>query len=63
MHTLQATRSIRKVALWFAQATLENTEIYLGADPTEKIEVLGMRLGKFKGSGAKLQRLHIEALR
>ena len=35
MHMLQATRDIRKVALWLGHATLQSTEIYLRADPTE----------------------------
>jgi hypothetical protein len=38
---LQATRDIRKVALWLGHATLQSTEIYLRADPTEKLEMLG----------------------
>lgn len=38
---LQATRDIRKVALWLAHATLQSTEIYLRADPPEKLEMLG----------------------
>nr|WP_237713984.1 tyrosine-type recombinase/integrase [Novosphingobium sp. Rr 2-17] len=36
MHMLQATRDIRKVALWLGHATLQSTEIYLRADPAEK---------------------------
>jgi site-specific recombinase XerD len=41
MHMLQATRDIRKVALWLGHATLQSTEIYLRADPAEKLEMLG----------------------
>ncbi|WP_411976605.1 hypothetical protein [Sulfitobacter faviae] len=37
---LQATRDIRNVALWLGHATLQSTEIYLPANPTEKIEML-----------------------
>lgn len=40
MHTLQATRDVRKVSLWLGHATLQSTEIYLRADPTEKLEAL-----------------------
>jgi integrase/recombinase XerD len=40
MHTLQATRDIRKVSLWLGHANLQSTEIYLRADPTEKLEAL-----------------------
>lgn len=54
MHTLKATRDIRKVALWLGHASLESTEIYLRADPTEKLEALatmaplGLQRGKFQ---------------
>jgi site-specific recombinase XerD len=40
MHTLQATRDVRKVSLWLGHASLQSTEVYLRADPTEKIEAL-----------------------
>lgn len=40
MHTLQATGDIRKVALWLGHASLQSTEVYLRADPTEKLEAL-----------------------
>jgi len=40
MHTLQATRDIRKVALWLGHTSLQSTEVYLRADPTEKLEAL-----------------------
>lgn len=40
MHTLQATRDVRKVSLWLGHASLQSTEIYLQADPTEKLEAL-----------------------
>jgi len=54
MHMLQATRDIRKVALWLGHATLQSTEIYLRADPAEKLEMLGalaplgVKPGKFR---------------
>ena len=54
MHMLQATRDIRKVSLWLGHANLRSTEIYLRADPTEKLETLmattppSLRRGRFK---------------
>src|SRR5262245_35469302 len=54
MNTLQATRDIRKVSLWLGHATLQSTEVYLRADPTEKLEALmamtppGLKKGRFK---------------
>ena len=40
MHTLHATGDIRKVALWLGHASLQSTEVYLRADPTEKLEAM-----------------------
>jgi site-specific recombinase XerD len=40
MTTLQATRDIRKVAMWLGHASTQTTEIYLHADPVDKIETL-----------------------
>jgi integrase len=40
MRTLQATRDIRKVSLWLGHESPQSTEIYLQADPAEKLEVL-----------------------
>ena len=40
MISLQATRDIRKVALWLGHSSLKSTEIYLRADPTEKLEAI-----------------------
>jgi site-specific recombinase XerD len=40
MHTLQATRDVRKVSLWLGHASLQSTEVYLRADPTEKLQAL-----------------------
>ena len=54
MHTLQATGDVRKVALWLGHASLQSTEAYLRADPTEKLEALatmaplGLRRGRFQ---------------
>jgi integrase/recombinase XerD len=55
---LQATRDIRKVALWLGHADIRTTEIYLRVDPSEKLEVMeavlppGLRRGRFKAPDA-----------
>lgn len=38
--TLQATRDVRKVALWLGHASTQTTEVYLHVDPAEKLEIL-----------------------
>ena len=43
MHTLAATRDVRKVALWLGHASVKSTEMYLRADATEKLAVLEAR--------------------
>ena len=54
MHMLQATHDIRRVSLWLGHASLQSTEIYLRADPTEKLEALNaavapsLRRGQFR---------------
>lgn len=54
MHTLRATRDVRKVSLWLGHASLQSTEVYLSADPTEKLEALAamvppmLRPGRFR---------------
>ena len=54
MHILQATGDIRKVSLWLGHASIQSTEIYLRADPTEKLDALAMGIpptlkrGKFQ---------------
>ena len=63
MHTLQATRDVRKVALWLGHASVQTTEIYLRADPTEKLEAMDavlpptLRRGRFKASDKLLASL------
>ena len=60
---LQATRDIRKVALWLGHSDLRTTEIYLRVDPSEKLEVveavlpLNLRRGRFKAPDALLASL------
>ncbi len=54
MHTLQASGDVRKVSLWLGHASIQSTEIYLRADPTEKLEALAkmapptLQPGRFK---------------
>ena len=54
MHTLQATHDVRKVALWLGHASIQSTEMYLRADPNEKLEALSagippnLRHGRFR---------------
>jgi integrase/recombinase XerD len=54
MHILHATGDIRKVSLWLGHATLQSTEVYLRADPTEKLEAMAslvpptLRRGRFR---------------
>ena len=44
VHTLQATKDIRKVALWLGHASQQTTEVYLRVDPTEKLDAIEARL-------------------
>ncbi len=54
MHILQATRDVRKVSLWLGHASVKSTEMYLRADPTEKLAALNvgvapmLRPGRFR---------------
>ncbi len=49
MHTLQATGDVRKVSLWLGHASIQSTEIYRRADPTEKLEMIaGAAMPKLK---------------
>ena len=54
MVVLQATQDIRKVSLWLGHSNLATTEIYVRADPSEKLEAIEavvpphLRKGKFR---------------
>ena len=54
MIVLQATQDTRKVSLWLGHSTLATTEIYVRADPTQKLEAIEavvpphLRKGKFR---------------
>jgi len=67
MHTLQATRDVRKVSLWLGHAGLESTEVYLRADPTEKLEALNamtppmLKPGRFRAPDKLLAMLSTAA--
>lgn len=60
LHTLEATGDIRKVSLWLGHATVNSTEIYLRADPTEKLDILAaghvptIRKGRFNNAPDRL---------
>jgi integrase/recombinase XerD len=60
---LQATRDIRKVALWLDHADVRTTEIYLRLDPSEKLEAVeavlppAVRRGQFKAPDALIAAL------
>jgi integrase/recombinase XerD len=51
MHTLLATKDVRKVSLWLGHASLQSTEIYLRADPTAKLEALAIMAPPMLKSG------------
>ena len=54
MVVLQATQDIRKVSLWLGHSSLATTEVYVRADPSEKLEAIeavvppSLRKGKFR---------------
>ena len=54
MIVLQATHDIRKVSLWLGHSHLTTTEMYVRADPTEKLEAIeaivppSLRKGTFR---------------
>jgi integrase/recombinase XerD len=61
---LQATRDVRKVSLWLGHASLHSTEVYLRADPTEKLEALAgmappmLKPGRFRAPDKLLAMLN-----
>lgn len=64
---LQATRDIRKVALWLGHADISTTEVYLRMDPSEKLEAVEavvppeLRRGRFKAPDALIASLMADA--
>ena len=63
MIVLQATRDIRKVSLWLGHSNLTTTEMYVRADPTEKLEAIeavvppSLRKGRFRAPDKLLELL------
>jgi integrase/recombinase XerD len=61
---LQATGDLRKVSLWLGHAHLQTTEIYLRADPTEKLEAIeaimppALKRGRFRAPDKLIALLH-----
>lgn len=64
---LQATRDIRKVALWLGHADVRTTEVYLRMDPSEKLEAVeavvppALRRGRFRAPDALISSLMEDA--
>jgi integrase/recombinase XerD len=60
---LQATRDVRKVALWLGHSDMRTTEVYLCVDPSEKLEAMeavlppSLRRGRFKAPDALIASL------
>ena len=60
MIVLQATHDIRKVSLWLGHSQLTTTEMYVRADPSEKLEAIEaivpphLRKGIFRPTDALL---------
>lgn len=54
MTVMQATRDLRKVSLWLGHAGMNTTQVYVRADPTEKLEAIeaiippALRRGRFR---------------
>ena len=64
MLVLQATGDIRKVALWLGHDDIQTTEVYLRADPTEKLEAIAavlpptLKRGEFRVPDKLIALLH-----
>jgi len=68
MTILQATNDIRKVSLWLGHASIQTTQAYLRADPTEKLEAiesvipLNLRQGRFRATDKLISSLQAKGL-
>ena len=66
MMIYQATGDLRKVSLWLGHADMQATEVYVRADPTEKLDALGavippsLRRGQFTVPDRLIAMLHGE---
>ena len=64
MVVLQATQDIRKVSLWLGHSNLTTTEVYVRADPTEKLEAMDavvpptLKRGEFRVPDKLIALLH-----
>jgi integrase/recombinase XerD len=64
----QATGDLRKVALWLGHAHMQTTEVYLRADPTEKLNAIeavvppSLRRGQFTVPDRLIAALHGQSL-
>lgn len=65
----QATRDVRKVALWLGHTDIRTTEVYLRMDAAEKLEAVeavippALRRGRFKAPDALIGSLLEDASR
>jgi len=64
MMILQATGDLRKVSLWLGHADMQTTEMYLRADPTDKLEAIeaiippALKRGRFTVPDKLIESLH-----
>jgi site-specific recombinase XerD len=68
MTVLNATKDIRRVSLWLGHSSIQTTEMYLHADPTEKEETIKLitppklRAGRFHATDKLLESLKASTL-
>jgi len=64
MMILQATGDLRKVSLWLGHADMQTTEMYLRADPTDKLDAIEwvvppeLKRGRFRAPDKLIASLH-----
>jgi len=65
MTILQATGDVRKVSLWLGHADMKTTQMYLRADPSEKLEAIdsvvppSLRRGRFRAPDKLIASLNV----